>query len=100
MAPLQDQTSSERLVDHITWLSRVDFSAYLIGFWGSTRASVTELEISPCPQEREHKLQANLIARIEPYCHGDKDAFVHSASHEAERLAKAASGKTFLHTIG
>lgn len=50
--------------------------------------------------EREHKLQANLIARIEPYCHGDKDAFVHSASQEAQRLAKAASGKTFLHTIG
>lgn len=51
-------------------------------------------------QERERKLQHNLLNKIERYIHGETDDFAFASLSEAERLSKAAFGKDFLHTIG
>lgn len=38
--------------------------------------------------------------KIERYIHGETDEFAFASLNEAERLAKAAFGNAFLHTIG
>lgn len=51
-------------------------------------------------QERERKLQNNLIVKIDRFMRGDTDGFALSVMNEAQRLSEAAYGSAFLHTIG
>ncbi len=51
-------------------------------------------------QERERKLQTNLINKIDRFLRGDTDGFALTLMNEAQRLSEAAYGSAFLHTIG
>ena len=51
-------------------------------------------------QERERKLQSNLLAKIDRFLRGDTDGFAFALMNEAQRLSEAAYGNAFLHTIG
>lgn len=51
-------------------------------------------------QERERKLQSNLLAKIDRHLRGDTDGFAFALMNEAQRLSEAAYGNAFLHTIG
>jgi len=48
-------------------------------------------------QERERKLQTNLIAKIDRFMRGDTDGFAFALMNEAQRLSEAAYGSAFLH---
>ena len=51
-------------------------------------------------QERERKLQTNLVTKIDRFLRGDTDGFALTLMNEAQRLSEAAYGSAFLHTIG
>jgi len=51
-------------------------------------------------QERERKLQTNLVNKIDRFLRGDTDGFALTLMNEAQRLSEAAYGSAFLHTIG
>lgn len=51
-------------------------------------------------QERERRLQSNLLTKIERFMRGDTDGFALTVMNEAQRLSEAAYGNAFLHTIG